>query len=74
MIQEKQIIKGRFKEEQEIIDRALAARHATPLPVREYVSHFLRNDMMALLRQCKNSKEALDLIRHMSNVLRVMGM
>ncbi len=68
------MVKGRFKEEQEIIDKAMAVKDWTPWPVREYVSHFLRNDMMSLQRQCGDSREALDTIQHMSKILRIIVM
>ncbi len=68
------MIRGRFKEEQDIIDNALASKQCTPRQVREYISHFLRNDMTLLQRECKDSEKALDVIQHMSKILRALGM
>ncbi len=67
-------MQGRFQEEQEIIDSAMAAMHETPRPVRIFISHFLRNDMTSLQRQCLHSQEALEVIQHMSRVLKIIGM
>ena len=68
------MIKGRFKEEQDIIDDALALRQYTPRQVRDYISHFLRNDLTLLQGECKGSRKALDVIQHMSQILRILGM
>ncbi len=68
------MVKGRFKEEQDIIDDALASKQYTPRQVRNYISHFLRNDMTLLQGECKDSKKALDVIQHMSHILRILGM
>ena len=67
-------IAGRFREEQEIIEKALASMHHTPRPVRIFISHFLRNDLTSLQRQCMHSREALDTIQHMAQVLKTVGM
>lgn len=68
------MVEGRFAEEQEIIDEALAMRESVPWPVKKYISHFIRNDMMSLLGQCKDSREAREIIQHMSKILGVLGM
>jgi len=43
------VVKGKFEEEQKIIDDAVAVRHCIPNEVRIYLSHFLRNYITEIL-------------------------
>lgn len=53
-------MKGKFKEEQAIIDKAVAKKDKIPIEVRKFLSHFICNNLIPIIHRDMLSKELVD--------------
>jgi len=53
-------MKGKFQEEQNIIDMAIAEKDKIPIEVHRYLSHFICNNLIPIMHRDMLDKKVVD--------------